>query len=273
MLFQPLDFLAGFTFSVVLGGLAYMQKSLSLSGLICALAIGTSLYGFGGWQPFLLFVLFFVSTSILTRFRYQKKAKMGAAEPRGGARSIWQGVGQGGVACIVAFIAALYTSSWSPLMLSLISSIGEANADGWAAEIGVLSKRMPRLITRLSKEVPPGTSGGVSLLGETTAFLGSIFIASLGVATGMGGEAVPVALLVCIVSAILGEHIDSVLGATVQAVYYCPECQKETEQKIHGCGTRCKHRRGISFVSNEFVNFIATGSAAVLSVVLYIVFF
>jgi uncharacterized protein (TIGR00297 family) len=272
MLLQSLSFFVGLMLSLIIGGLAYKGKGLSSSGLMGTLVIGTSLYGFGGWQPFLLIVLFFVSSSILTKFRYQRKEEIGVAELKAGARNIWQTIGQGGVASIVAFMAAIYTSSWAPLMLGLISSIGEANADTWAVEIGVLSKKWPRLITHLSKEVAPGTSGGISQLGEAAAFLGSIFIALFGAATGLAGDRVLIALLVCVASAFLGEHIDSLLGATVQAIYYCPKCRKETERKIHRCGTRSEHRRGISFMSNEFVNFVGTGSAAVLGVILYLVF-
>ena len=37
----------------------------------------------------------------------------------------------------------------------------------------------------------------------------------------------------------LGALFDSLLGATVQSIYYCPTCQKETERyPLHSCGTR-----------------------------------
>jgi uncharacterized protein (TIGR00297 family) len=273
MLLEPVNFIAGLVLSLIIAGLAYKGKSLSTSGLVGTVVIGTSLFGFGGWQPFLLIVLFFVSSSVLTKFRYQRKAEIGVAEMKAGARNIWQTIGQGGVASIVAFVSALYPSSWAPLMVGLIAAIGEANADTWAVEIGVLSRKKPKLVTNLSKEVVPGTSGGISPLGEAAAFLGSVFIAFFGIVTGLGGQNVLMALLVSVVSAFLGEHIDSILGATIQAVYYCPKCQKETERKIHRCGTATEHIRGLPFMSNEFVNFLGTASAAVLAVIFYTMFF
>ena len=33
-----------------------------------------------------------------------------------------------------------------------------------------------------------------------------------------------------------GALFDSVLGATVQATYYCDACRKETERPVHSCG-------------------------------------
>jgi uncharacterized membrane protein len=61
-----------------------------------------------------------------------------------------------------------------------------------------------------------------------------------------------------------------VLGATVQAAYYCPNCKKETERKIHRCGTCTKHVKGLQPVSNEAVNFISTGLAAAVAVTIYL---
>jgi uncharacterized protein (TIGR00297 family) len=236
-------------------------------------ALGTALYGFGGWQPFLLIVIFFVSSSILTKFRYQRKADMGAAEMKTEAKNIWQTIGMGGAASIVAFASALHPPLSVPLMIGLISAIGEANADTWAVEIDVLSKKKPKLIADLSKEVAPGTSGGISVLGEATAFLGSVYMAFFGVVMGLGGHDILVALVVSAASALLGEHIGSIFGATIQAVYYCPTCQKETERKTHRCGTVTEHTKGLPFMSNEFVNFLATGSAAVLGIAFYMVLF
>lgn len=51
-------------------------------------------------------------------------------------------------------------------------------ADTFSSELGILSKDKPRLLTSWSfREVPPGTNGGVSMLGTLAGFLGAFTIA------------------------------------------------------------------------------------------------
>lgn len=51
-------------------------------------------------------------------------------------------------------------------------------ADTFSSELGILSTSKPRLITSLSfREVPPGTNGGVTLVGIFAGLLGSFTIA------------------------------------------------------------------------------------------------
>jgi len=274
MILQLSNFIFGFITSVIIGGLAYKGKSLSKSGLFGAIMIGTLVFGFGGWQYFLVLILFFVSSSGLTKYKSEKKTKMGlVSELKAGARDIWQTIGQGGVGVVTLILAALYPRFWIPLTLAFASSIGEANADTWAVEIGILSRKKPRLITDLKHEVPAGTSGGVTMLGEAAAFLGAGFIAVVATILGIEDGVAALILLIWIVSAFLGEHADSLLGATVQAVYYCPKCSKETERRIHRCGTKGELRRGLPIINNEFVNFLSTGSAAVIGFVLSVLVF
>jgi len=53
-----------------------------------------------------------------------------------------------------------------------------------------------------------------------------------------------------------GSLFDSFLGATVQAMYFCPKDNKETEKHpIHTCGTETVHLRGWKWLTNDWVNF------------------
>jgi uncharacterized membrane protein len=71
---------------------------------------------------------------------------------------------------------------------------------------------------------------------------------------------------------LLGALFDSLLGATVQAIYFCPACQKETERNpTHGCGTRTTQIRGWTWLDNDWVNF-ACGAFGVMLVMVIVYF-
>lgn len=265
-----LNLAVGAVLSAILAAVSVRARSLSISGGLGAIIIGAAIYGYGGWTWFVVLLSFFFSSTLLTKFRYSTKTAKGVSELKAGARTIWQTVGQGGVAALIAGLGLLYPNDSTLLAVAFVGALAEANADTWAVELGVLSKRNPRLITKSSKEVPPGTSGGVSPLGEASAVVGSLFVALVGGVLGVLGNAPTVLLIVATVAAVIGEHLDSVLGATVQAAYYCPECKKETERKVHRCGTRTAHVKGLEPVSNEAVNFISTGLTAAVAVIIYL---
>jgi len=265
-----LNLAIGGVLSTVLAAVSVRGRSLSLSGGLGAIVIGTAIYGYGGWTWFVVLLSFFFSSTLLTKFRYSAKTAKGVSELKAGARTIWQTIGQGGVAALTAGLALLRPNNSGLLAVAFVAALAEANADTWAVELGVLSKRNPRVITNFSKEVPPGTSGGVSPLGEFSAVVGSLFVAGVAAILAVFGNASLVLLLVATIAAVAGEHIDSVLGATVQAVYYCPNCRKETERRVHKCGSATKHVKGLQAMSNEAVNFISTALAAVLAVIIYL---
>ncbi len=76
----------------------------------------------------------------------------------------------------------------------------------------------------------------------------------------------PIALL----SGLIGSLFDSWLGATYQAMYYCPACQKETERRIHNCGGPTQPLRGLSWMDNDVVNFLATFVGSIFAMVLHL---
>jgi len=74
------------------------------------------------------------------------------------------------------------------------------------------------------------------------------------------------AILIGGVGGLAGSLFDSFLGATVQQIYVCVICEKETEKKEH-CGQATRPLKGWSWLNNDWVNFLASifgGSTAVL---------
>ncbi len=67
----------------------------------------------------------------------------------------------------------------------------------------------------------------------------------------------------------VGAFFDSFLGATVQAIYLCPHCEKETEKHpLHTCGTRTERVRGLSWLNNDMVNTFCAAAGSIIGLIL-----
>jgi uncharacterized membrane protein len=70
------------------------------------------------------------------------------------------------------------------------------------------------------------------------------------------------------VSGLIGAFFDSLLGASVQRMYLCGVCNKETEQSTHHCGSQSLKMRGWSWIDNDVVNFISSAAGALVAAAL-----
>ncbi len=254
--------LPGFLFSSGVALLAYRRRSLTRNGVTGAIITGTTTVSFGGWSWGLSLIFFFVSSSLLSHFRKRDKAALAEDKfSKGSERDILQVAANGGVATLLALGYGLSPSSTvrRACEAGYIGAFATATADTWATELGTLSTQPPRLITT-GKRIAPGTSGGITLLGTGVTAAGA---AALGLFYALLQRQRHVTLsLIGLVSGIAGSLFDSLLGATVQAMYYCPVCKKETERHIHNCGTQTVPLRGIAWMNNDVVNFLATAFGA-----------
>lgn len=242
------------------GGLGLRFKALTLAGSVVTASLGAVIYGFGGLGAALLVIFFFLSSSLLTQFGARRKAALHGQFEKGGRRDAWQVLANGSVG---AFLMLLFGWGRSPLTLvGFVGAIGVATADTWATEIGVLSRTAPRSILN-GRVVPSGTSGGVTLLGTSAAVLGSLAI-------GTGGYLLTGdwrLILAGTVGGITGTMMDSLLGASWQAMYSCPVCKVETERHpTHNCGAPSAYLRGWRWLNNDGVNFLATLLGAGVSI-------
>ncbi len=265
----PLRLVLGFLLSLLIAGLAYRARSLSGSGVCGALLTGTLTLGFGGWAWGLALIAFFLSSSALTRWGRERKAALRETFAKGGRRDLTQALANGGLGAILAVLGVLLPHpAWAA---AFAGALAAAAADTWATEVGVLSRRPPRLITT-GRQVVAGTSGGISPAGLLAAAGGALFIGlccyllSLletafgwrdSTAAWVGWAIVPLALI----GGLAGSLFDSLLGATLQGIYRCPRCGKETERRRH-CGEGTLLVRGWAGLTNDGVNFLATLAGA-----------
>ncbi len=297
-------------FLAVIGIMAYKKHIVTKSGLVAAFVVGLIVWLLTSWAWFFIMLSFFVITALFTRFKYQKKRSLGAAQDKRGARA-WSNVIANGILplsfVIFGFILVLFGggqdaygrtdvgfgSYFIPFPVvavafaAFLGALATHTADTLATEIGLLNPSPPRLITKPWKSVPPGTSGGVSITGFLATLLGCLVI-GLTAATlaapqwvSVFGIAImpeivnfaPVTIvLVALVGGFVGCTIDSLFGATIQGMWQCKVCTKLTEKKVH-CGQPAEYLRGNRFFDNNMVNLISGLLGALVAVLLYLSLF
>ena len=258
-----MQILVGLSLAIAVAYLAYRAHSLNQGGALAATVVGTVIFGIGGWQWAVLLLIFFITSSGLSRLFQARKSGLSEKFSKGHERDAGQVFGNGGLATLFAALHALYPESILP-WLGFAASLAAVNADTWATELGVLNPTPPRMITNLTKRVEKGTSGGVSLFGTLASLLGSAVIALPAVLLSPTSPLNIDSFLLITLAGLAGSLFDSLLGATVQAMYYCPTDRKETEKHpLHTCGTQTVHIRGWEWLSNDWVNF-ACGAFGVL---------
>jgi uncharacterized protein (TIGR00297 family) len=243
-----------------------MARVLTLSGAIAAALLGAVVFGVGGWEWALILISFFVSSNLLSRLAGKHKSGLNEKFSKGSRRDAWQVLANGGVSGLAVILHGFFPASPLP-WLAFVGALAEANADTWATELGVLSPTAPRLITNL-KLVERGTSGGVSAIGTLAAWLGAGFIAILAgffPPAGFAGFNLTTFFWLSL-AGLAGSLLDSLLGASCQAIYLCPACHKETERHpLHTCGRVTIHRRGWRLMNNDWVNGLATLASSLLA--------
>lgn len=244
--------------AVLIGGAAWFRGSLSPSGVLGAIVVGTPVFGLAGAVGTAALLGFFFSSSALSKLFRDRKAPMEAEYAKTGTRDFGQALANGGVAALASVLLGL--TGDPRFLLAMLGALVAANADTWATELGVLSRSHPRLITTL-RPVAPGTSGAVSGAGLLASTAGAAFVASLALMTGVPWQFLPGLVL----AGVVGSLVDSVLGATVQDVRWCEACSRETERRVHRCGQPTRALRGVSWLGNDTVNVVATAAGALLA--------
>lgn len=263
--------LLGLVLSAVIGGLGYRSESLSSSGVAGAVIVGTIIFGAGGWVWGLLLIVFFASSSLLSRYQKAEKTVLSEKFAKVGRRDLGQALANGGWGAVLALLFTIWPSPI--LFAAFVGAVATVTADTWATELGVLSQRPPRHVVT-GEIVPPGTSGAVSLLGTAAALAGALLIGlsaeGLQLLSGwLSNDAaaqwtlwVPIAAGL---GGLTGSFFDSLLGASYQRIYWCDECEQETERPVHTCGNRSQPLRGWQWLDNDAVNFLSSVVGSVIT--------
>jgi uncharacterized protein (TIGR00297 family) len=254
--------LIGFGFGIAIGVMAWRVRALTRNGALAASITGGMIFGLGGLPWAVLLLTFFVSSSALSRAFARKKATLGEKFAKGSNRDWGQVLANGGLGAALAILGAFYPEAQWP-WIAFSGAMAAVNADTWATELGVLSAKPPHLLFR-RKVVERGTSGGVTRLGDLAAFAGALTIGLVGSLFADRGSLLGFVGLVSL-AGFLGAQFDSLLGATIQGIYWCPTCEKDTERHpMHTCGEGTVHVRGWRWLNNDLVNLAASAVGALL---------
>lgn len=269
------DVLAKATTLVALAASMYFSKSLTPSGILASLIVGVVTLLLGGWDCFIVLLVFLLLGVVFTKYKHVEKAPGTLAQEKGGVRTWVNVFANGGPAVIPLILEYLY--GMELFTVFFLSAVCSAASDTLSTEIGLLSKSKPRLITDLRKRVERGVSGGVTLLGTLAGLLGSLAIALVPLMTIMAGVTGIflnfkdyTRLVIASSSAgFLGMLIDSFLGATVQALYVSKETGLFYEDP-RKCSGECVLIRGFKRFDNNAVNFSSCLLAGVLGAAIYL---
>jgi len=231
--------------------LAWYAGTLTRSGAIVAAIVGLLVLTGTGWEGGAVLAAFFVSSNLVSRIGPPVPA---SGDAKGDRRDAWQVLANGGIAAAAAILPRVDPQ----LRLWLVTAaLAAAAADTWATSVGLRSRRPPRLLwTR--RQVPPGTSGGVTRAGFAAGVAGATIVAAVG-ATGTGLALLwPAGTLV----GFLGMVVDSALGGALQGRFYCEQCKEPSEWPVHRCGMSTERTAGWRWLNNDMVNFLSTLAAA-----------
>ncbi|KAM7509452.1 hypothetical protein LguiA_019905 [Lonicera macranthoides] len=250
---------------------AYRRKSLDLSGALVGFVVLTIHFSFNYRVGALLLVFFFTSSK-LTKVGHEKKRQLEAEFKEGGQRNWIQVLSNSGIATILIMIFWKLTGSEdrcldskesnliTSFMGGIIGHYSCCNGDTWSSELGILSDAQPRLITTF-KPVKRGTNGGVTKAGLLAAaaaggIIGLTFVLLGFLTTKCKYDNALKQMLVIPLAALAGlcgSVIDSLLGATLQFSGFCTVRNKVVGKP----GPTVKKISGISILDNNAVNFVS----------------
>lgn len=213
---------------VMMAGSARDSKSLSTSGALLALMVGSILI-LANYIFFFSLLAFLVSSS--RAIKYRAAVRNNSAGGEMGGLHVLCSCGIAVHLCLLYLLDVgsadlpidfrhQYRASW--FGCAILGSLSFSCGDTWAGQLGsVLSRGPTLLVTSLSQ----GTNGGVTLLGLLLSFLGGLLVGAahyVGIllfASSLHLEAAPDqrnVILIGGLGGLLGSIIDSILGGSLK---------------------------------------------------------
>lgn len=243
------DLLLGFSLGAFIAAFSIKFKLLSKNGALTTFLLAMFVYGLGGWKWTLPIFSFFILSSFLSKFseKIYSKTELYKSEKES-KRDMWQVLANGAIPFIIILLDYFFVNS--NLYFIFLVVIAVHTSDTWSTETGTAFGKNVFMITTF-KRIKRGESGGVSVIGSFFGILGAFVIILIGnYFVNLNVKT----FFILVLFGFLGNLIDSLFGATIQAKYECNKCHKPTEKKKH-CNSETSIIKGYKIINNDFVNF------------------
>lgn len=253
-----MDFVLSVLLGLIISIASVRLKILSYSGAFATFLLAVIVFYFGKIQWTLPLLIFFILSSFLSKVRKKFNPQVNEAFQKSEQRDHAQVLSNGGAAGLILLANQIFQTEL--FYIAYVSAIASVCADTWATEIGTLFSVKTYNILNF-EIVEQGISGGVSLIGFIGAMLGStvIFCSALPWLNN-----IMFSMPLIIFTGFAASVFDSMLGATLQLKLRCTVCSKITERKIH-CNSKSVYSSGISWLDNDWVNFLTSLFGAFIS--------
>jgi len=230
------SYLIVLTLLVIVAVISVRTRKLTPGGGFTAILTGLLVFAGTGHTGIILLAAFFILGTLATSHRKDLKAAMQPEGVHPEARNAGQVLANGGTAALMSLLALINPAAADIYTMMLAASLAAATADTLSSELGMVYGRNSFNILTFKKE-PRGLDGVVSLEGTLLGAAGALLIALIyAAAAGFGA-----AILFITLGGILGNMVDSLLGATLERKHY---------------------------IGNDGVNFLNTLSGAVVALCL-----
>jgi uncharacterized protein (TIGR00297 family) len=269
---------------------AVRNRSLTVSGAVAGLATGWILVC-TGLRGYVLFFFYQVG-SWATKYKHSIKERTDATVATHANRGAVQVLCVSLIACVLSLYHALqfgpeqavdfsHTYAASCTSMAVTAHHATGLADTLASELGILAavvfpgqstqKWLHRtvLVTHPWRIVPPGTNGGITIVGCLWSIVGGglVGLCTVGMDAVSGLHPQQYAMRLILYAAmigLIGSLLDSLLGATCQATYYDASTQLVYHASTPRRPTTAHLVCGRNLLSNEGVNLVSTALTVVL---------
>lgn len=246
--------ISGLLLSILVAYIAFFGNWITLDATKAVIVFGAIIFGLGGWGLALGVLAFFITSNLLSRWNRvqrdldseQKFRKPDSSRRRDGYQ-IWANGFWIAFFCILWFVFGS-----DALLAAAFTALATATADTWSTEVGTIKPGKTVKINNF-QPVRPGSDGGVSVKGTVASAMGAFLIAWFVLITRPFEPAI--LFFIIFIFGFIGGLIDSYLGALI------------TDKKIH-LKTPSDFSGNSLLYANSFVNWVSTGSSAIIALII-----